>query len=386
MMLVSTLSYVDRNAIAILIPAIQKETGLTAQEYGWIVAAFSYAYMLGNPIWGILLDQWGVRSGMLAAVSGWTIASAAHALASGLWSFAALRTALGFFEGATFPGSLRAVVQSLAPAERNRGLALSYSGGSLGAILTPFLVTPIAVAYGWRAAFWATGIAGLLWLIWWSALSARPELRQPPSVEKSNAEPFRWRDPRVAAFIAIYAMGAMPLGFILYMSSLYLSAVHSLDQAALGAVLWIPPLGWECGYFFWGWLVDRWVRAGRPTSQVCARIFATGVVLSLAFALAGHLPGLSAFLFALFVEMFLMGAFIVGGVAFATGVFGNQRAGLIAGLGAGSFSAVTALTAPLFGAMLDARRFHEVFYVASLFPAAGYLAWRALRGEAPTRC
>lgn len=381
MMLVSTLSYVDRNAIAVLIPTIQKETGLTAQQYGWIVAAFSYAYMLGNPLWGILLDRLGVRLGMLAAVGGWTVSSAAHALAGGLWSFAILRTALGFFEGATFPGALRTVVQSLAPAERNRGLALSYSGGSLGAILTPFIVTPIALAFGWRAAFWATGIVGVLWLLWWAVISRTETLQGVPAEEKHDGEDFRWLDPKVTAFIAIYAMGAMPIGFILYMSSIYLTRVFGLTQADLGKVLWIPPLGWECGYFFWGWLIDRWVRAGIPSGAACARAFGAGLFLSLPLAFAGHIANPAIFLFLLFLEMFVTGAFIVGGIAYATGVFGNRRSGLIAGLGAGSFSAVTALTAPLFGAMFDAERFRDSFYVAALFPVAGYFLWRALRGR-----
>lgn len=382
MLLVSTLSYVDRNAIAVLIPTIQKETGLSAQQYGWIVAAFSYAYMAGNPLWGILLDRWGVRVGMLVAVTGWTLASAAHALAGGLWSFALLRTALGFFEGATFPGSLRTVVQTLAPAERNRGLALSYSGGSLGAILTPFLVTPIALAFGWRAAFWATGIAGVVWLLWWARLSRHASLRGLPAEEAHAGDSFRWRDPKVFAFIAIYAMGAMPLGFILYMSSIYLTRVFAFTQADLGKVLWIPPLGWECGYFFWGWLIDLWVRRGVPTGEACARAFAAGLVFSIPLAFAGHLHRPAAFLFLLFLAMFVTGAFIVGGIAYATGVFGNRRSGLIAGLGAGSFSALTALTAPLFGAFFDAGLFPQSFYFAALFPLAGYALWRALDRQA----
>ncbi len=384
MLLVSTLSYVDRNAIAVLIPTIQKETGLSAQQYGWIVAAFSYAYMIGNPVWGMLLDRMGVRRGMLAAVSGWTLASTAHALAGGLWSFAILRTALGFFEGATFPGALRTVVQSLAPAERNRGLALSYSGGSLGAILTPFIVTPIALAFGWRAAFWATGIAGIAWLMWWAAISRSESLRGLPAEEIHDGEGFRWLDPRVTAFIAIYAMGSMPIGFILYMSSIYLTRVFGMTQAELGKVLWIPPLGWECGYFFWGWLIDRWVRAGVPTATACARAFGAGVLLGLPMSMAGHLGSPAPFLFSLFLQMFVTGAFIVGGIAYATGVFGNRRSGLIAGLGAGSFSAVTALTAPVFGALFDASRFRESFYVAALFPVAGYAIWRSLRGRSVT--
>ena len=375
MMLVSTISYIDRNAIAILIPTIQAETGITGREYGWIVAAFSYAYMLGNPVWGILLDRVGVRSGMTLAVAGWSLASALHAMAGGLFSFGFLRTALGFCEGATFPGSLRTVMQTLQPERRSRGIALSYSGGSLGAILTPFIVTPIAIAYGWRSAFWMTGLAGLLWIVWWWTLCTRSDLKQRPQIDVGG---FIWKDHRVAAFIAIYAMGALPLGFILYMAGLYLSQVFHLSQKALGGLLWIPPAGWECGYFFWGWWIDRLVKRGMPVDQACRRAFSIALVFSLPLAFAPAITDLRLFMLELFIAMFVTGSFIVGGIAYATNAFGNGRAGLIAGLGAGSFSACTALCAPVFGGFFDDRNYAYAFWLASAFPVIGYTIWMGL--------
>ncbi|MFN8687751.1 MAG: MFS transporter [Acidobacteriota bacterium] len=378
MMLVSTISYVDRNAIAVLIPTIQKETGLTGRDYGWIVAAFSYAYMLGNPLWGMLLDRLGVRVGMTLAVAGWSVASALHGLAGGLLGFGLLRTALGFCEGATFPGALRTVMQTLDPVRRSRGIALSYSGGSLGAILTPFLVTPLALAYGWRMAFWLTGIGGAVWLIWWWGLCGRPDLKGRPEMVDQE---FVWRDRRVFAFIFVYAMGSVPLGFILYMAGLYLTQVYGLSQGDLGKVLWIPPAGWECGYFFWGWWIDRMVKDGLAVDAACRRAFRIGFVLSLLLGLAPGIGDVRLFLVELFLAMFTTGSFIVGGIAYATSAFGTGRAGLIAGLGAGSFSALTAMLAPVFGGMMDDRTYGVAFALAAAFPATGYLLWLWLKGE-----
>lgn len=377
-MLVSTISYVDRNAIAVLIPSIQAETGLTAQQYGWIVAAFSYAYMLGNPLWGALLDRLGVRNGMTIAVAGWTVASALHAIAGGPWSFALLRTGLGFCEGATFPGALRTVMQTLTPERRSRGIALSYSGGSLGAILTPFIVTPIALAYGWRTAFWCTGLAGVVWLVWWWKLCRRPDLAMRPEV---HATAFDWKDRRVIAFISSYSLGAVPLGFILYMSGIYLTKVFGQTQADLGKLLWIPPMGWECGYFFWGWWIDRLVKHGTPVDIACRRAFTIGVLFSLFFGFAPGITNLPLFMAELFLAMFMTGSFIVGSIAYATNAFGNGRAGLIAGLGAGSFSALTALTAPVFGGFFDQQNYAWAFWVATVAPVLGFVIWMVLRAE-----
>src|SRR5450432_3436554 len=99
MMLVSVISYIDRNTLALLAPTILKDIGLTNEQYGFIIAAFSVAYCIGNPVWGRILDRFGVHSGMAASVTLWTLASVSHVFAGGMTGFAVARAALGFGEG-----------------------------------------------------------------------------------------------------------------------------------------------------------------------------------------------------------------------------------------------------------------------------------------------
>ena len=221
MLLVSFISYVDRNTLALLAPTILEETGLSAEQYGFIISAFSIAYMIGNPLWGRLLDQWGLKRGMNVAVSLWTMASAAHALVGGFLGFATARAALGFGEGATFPGGLRAAMQTLPASKRSRGIAVAYSGGSLGAIITPIIITPIALIWGWRAAFLFTGLIGLCWLLLWFFVSRRPDVSQSPAVSETKAAggDMRFNDPRIWSFGVLYAGGALPIAFVIYGAS-----------------------------------------------------------------------------------------------------------------------------------------------------------------------
>ena len=256
MLAVSLISYIDRNTLAILAPTILKETGLSGQQYGFIISAFSIAYMVANPVWGRILDRFGLRAGMSGAVACWTVASVAHAFAGGLWSFAAARAALGFGEGATFPGGLRTVVQTLPAEKRGRGLAVAYSGGSLGAVVAPLIVTPVFQLWGWRAAFWFTGLIGAAWLLLWMVVSRRPDIRKPPVAAAARTPGPRAGDRALWAYLCAYGLGALPLGFVLYAAALYLANPLGCSQAFIGKVLWIPPLGWEAGYFFWGWMAD----------------------------------------------------------------------------------------------------------------------------------
>jgi MFS transporter, ACS family, aldohexuronate transporter len=378
MMLVSLISYIDRNTLAILSPTILDESHLTDAQYGWIISAFSIAYMIANPLWGRLLDRFGLWVGMLAAVGIWTLASASHALAVGLLSFAAARMVLGFGEGATFPGGLRAATQTLPPDRRARGIALAYSGGSLGAVLTPIIVTPIALAFGWRAAFLMTGLFGAVWLVLWWLIRDEPGLRDAAPAEAGPR--IAVGDRRLWAFIIFYATGALPLAFVLYAAPIYLHQARGLGQAALGRLLWIPPLGWEVGYFFWGWLTDRLTRTRAPLS-VHRALGVTLAGASTLLAATPSLPKVPLVMCELFVAMFVAAGFVIVGIAYATHVFSTRQSGFIAGLGAGSWSAVVAVAMPLFGHLFDARAYAPAFAVAALVPIAGTAVWLAIAGR-----
>jgi len=175
-MLCSWLSYVDRQVLAVLSPMILRDTRLSVEAYAEAVSAFSFAYMIANPVWGSILDRIGLRIGMLIAVGVWTAASVSHAWVGGLVGFATARAVLGFGEGATFPGGLRTAADSLPADRRSRGMAIAYSGSTLGAIVTPLLVTPVALAYGWRPAFLITGALGAMWLAAWGTVARPPWL------------------------------------------------------------------------------------------------------------------------------------------------------------------------------------------------------------------
>jgi ACS family hexuronate transporter-like MFS transporter len=382
MTLMSLLSYVDRNTLALLAPTILAETGLTNEQYGWIISAFSVCYTLANPVWGRWLDKFGLRIGLLASVAFWTVASVGHAFAKGFWSFAAARAALGFGEGATFPGALRTVVQTLPLEVRARGIAVAYGGGSLGAILTPVIVTPVAAAWGWRGAFWFTGIIGAVWLMLWLMVSRNEAIgKQPASVHHGQRqEPPSFRDKRLWSFIFAYAFGALPLGFILYSAALYLKALGK-SQVEIGRVLWIPPLGWEIGYFFWGWLSDRWLRAFGHNVRTYRALFTAMVLLSLPLALTSGIRSFPLLMIQMFFAMFMSASFIIVGVSYGIHMFTQANSAFVAGLGAGSWSALVALVMPLIGWLFDRRMYTEAFVVSTAFPVLGYAVWTWMNSE-----
>ena len=376
MMLVTTLSYIDRNTLSLLAPTILRDTGLSNAQYGFMISAFSITYMLGNPLWGRIVDRVGVRMSMTTAVSLWTLASVSHAFAAGFRGFMVARAALGFGEAASFPGAARAATQTLPPATRMRGIGIAYSGASLGAIVTPIIVTPLAAACGWRAGFWFTGAIGALWIALWSLVSRRRDLARPTAIRESYTRP-RWHDTQLWAFIGAYALGASPTAFVFYVAPIYLSEALHKSQLEIGHVLWIPPLGSEIGFFFWGWVMDRLVGRGFSLPAL-RRQFLVLMLLSLPLAAVPHIGSYWITVAMLSLAMFVVAGFVTSALAYATWHYSIMHSGFLAGVGSGTWSAVVALIMPVVGRLFDLHRYNAAFALATLLPVAGYVVWRTL--------
>ena len=370
MMACSWLSYMDRQILAVLAPTILSDTGLNVQTYGEIVSVFSIAYMFANPLWGAVLDFVGLRIGMTAAVTIWTVASTAHAWMGGFFGFAAARGVLGVGEGGTFPGGFRTAMESLPPDKQARGIAVAYSGGSLGAIIAPLLVVPVAAAFGWRTAFLITGVLGVLWLVLWLTVSRPPYLSahtQRPA-RMASLNPF---ERRFWALVTSYSLGSIAIGPVLYLSPLYLSRVMHLSQSDLGKVLWIPPLGWELGYFAWGWVFDRFAAdKDRPTF-----LFVLLAILALPFAFTSHATSSVMVLMLLFWSMFVTGGFQMLGLRTGARAYASDRMASVAGVASGAWAAEAAFILPLTGRWFDQQRFDLIFGLVALAPLFGVGLW-----------
>ncbi len=175
------------------------------------------------------------------------------------------------------------------------------------------------------------------------------------------------------AFAAMYALGGLPLGFVLYFAPIHLGRVLGYSLSTLGHVLWVPPLGWEVGYFFWGWVLDRSAGARRYGSML--RLLA---VLGLPFALAPLTHSLVALLALMFGAMFVSAGCVIVSLSEITDRHTTRHGAYLAGIGAGSWAALMVPATPLFGKLYDVGHFGVGYALAAVCPACGWLVWRQL--------
>ena len=381
MALCSWLAFVDRQVLTILAPTIIRDTGLTAQNFTDASAFFFLAYTLGNPVWGSVLDYFGLRVGMLLAVAVWTGASIAHAWMGTFAGFAVARLVLGLGEGATFPGGLRTAVETLPASLRARGIALSFSGGTIGAVMMPLLLGPLAIRYGWRAAFITTGALGLTWMVIWALIARPPFLpRNPPKPLKLSWPNFAER--RVWALIFSYALPAISPGPVLTILSLYLNGRLGLTQAEVNQLAWIPPLTWGVGYFFWGWAADRYAANNRrPIGW-----FAFFSLMSLTLGFTTWTTSVPLAMALVSLSTFIGGGFQMVALKVGSFSFPREQAAMMTGIASGSWSLVNFILLRYgIGAWtgwINNQQWEEIFWLIAVLPSVGIALWFVLsRGD-----
>jgi len=346
----TAINYIDRQMIGVLKPTLVAEFGWTETDFAAIVFWFQVAYAIGYIGFGRIVDVIGARLGYAVAIAIWTAGHMAHGLATGVTSFAAARFGLGIGESGNFPAGIKAVTDWFPQRERAFAIGLFNAGANVGAIITPLLVPALVLWFGWREAFYITGIFGLVWLAAWWAIYRHPTEHKSVSagelawIQQDPADPVEkigWAKLLTVRETWAYALGKFLIDpiwwFFLFWLPGYLFERYHLDLKSFGIPLAAIYLVSHMGSVAGGWLSSRLMRAGytanvarKVTMLVCAFavlpvLFAeslTSVWMAVAvigIATAAH-QAFSANLYALPADMFPRGA--VGSVIGIGGTVG----------------------------------------------------------------
>ena len=276
----TAINYVDRQMIGVLKPTLSADLHWSEADFATIVFWFQLAYAIGYISFGRIVDSVGAKLGYTIAIVIWTISHMAHGLATSVTTFAAARFGLGVGESGNFPAGIRAVTDWFPQRERALAIGIFNAGANVGAIVTPLLVPWLVLAFSWRAAFYATGLFGIVWLIAWRMIYRHPrENLSLTSAERAWIEqdaadpvvPIAWsRLIRVRETWA-YAMGKFFIDpiwwFFLFWLPGYLYERYHLDLKTFGLPLAAVYLISDVGSIAGGWMSSRLLMAGYSANR-----------------------------------------------------------------------------------------------------------------------
>ncbi len=355
------LNLVDRQIISILKPVISADLHWSDNDYGSLAAWFQGSAAVAFLFTGTIVDRLGVKWANPVGVAAWSVAALLHGWASGFGQFIVCRVALGATEAMGTPAGVKTIAVIFPPRLRSVGFGLSNAIGSVGAVVTPLLIPAFAVAWGWRGAFVAAGLAGLVWAATWLLATRGLPFDAEATDLSERIAPAAYgpilRERRTWAIAVAKVLSDSTWWLMLFWMPDFFHRQFGLSGTALGPPLAIAYAGATVGSLLGGtissallgrgWSVNRVRKTVMLVSALCVvpislalHIGTYGAVVALmALALAGH-QGFSTSLFGLIADVTpydkvgrvtSFGAFCgnLGGMAIA------KIAGLVLGAGLG---------------------------------------------------
>ena len=290
----TTINYLDRILLGLLLPAIRQETGITDQEYGYVTGAFQLAYTVGFLIAGKYIDRVGTRRGYAVALTWWSVAAGLHALSAGWVSLGGWRALLGLGEAGNFPAAIKGVAEWFPRKDRAFATGIFNAGSNVASMVGPPIMVAINERYGWRSCFLLTAALGAIWLVFWLTMYHTPEthpkvgaaelayVRSDAAAEASEPT-LTWS--QVLGFrqtwgFAIAKFLTDPVWwFYLYWVPPYLFDVRGMDLNQIGWMLPVIYLMADFGSVGGGWLSGFLMKRGWPNGK--ARKAAMGLCAGL---------------------------------------------------------------------------------------------------------
>ena len=136
----AVLGYLTRNTVAAAAPTLMEELHISTQQYSYIIAAYSAAYTVMQPVAGYVLDVLGTKIGYAFFAIAWAVFCGSTALAGSWGGLALARGAVGAAEAAMIPAGLKASSEWFPAKERSIAVGYFNVGSSIGAMIAPPLV------------------------------------------------------------------------------------------------------------------------------------------------------------------------------------------------------------------------------------------------------
>ncbi len=279
----------DRSSLSVAAPVIMKEFQIDAATMGIALSAFFWTYVLCNLPAGNLADRYGPKTVLGWSAAIWSIFSAVTGLARNISHIVVARLGVGLGEAGAFPSTAKIVASNFPSSERGTAIGTYSSGVRLGMAVTPVLMAFLIQRWGWRVAFFVTGIGSLSWCACWYFGFKDLSRTEPKDGAPKPVTKIPWKDVLtsraiVGIIIVKFTQDFLQWMFLAWVPS-YLVMERGFSIIKMGIYGSLP---WIAGFvaqpligYLSDWLIKRgWsINRARKSIQVGLQIVSATVII-----------------------------------------------------------------------------------------------------------
>ena len=354
--------FVSRTNITVAGRYMRDEFGFSQGTLGSIFGAFLFGYAFALVPSGWCADRFGPRRVLLAATSLWaTITLLTGVLRTEVFGIplnsggvlTVSRFLLGVSQACAFPAFARATANWMRRDERAKTMGLVQAASVLGGAVTPLIVQPLVMLWGWRESFFATGALTLVVALAWSRMatdapvsreelesisSPRSELHREP-VDRTWILQMLSSQNTYALCLSQFCFGVAGFVFFSWFYTYLVEQRHVSGEHA-ARIQCAAYLAMAIGATLGGWLCDRaarhlgrrWGRRSVPllalvlagTCGIAAPMIPDTALAGLVFAMAaGLLYAAAPCFWSVVIDVTRQGAGLLGGLQNGAGWLGS---------------------------------------------------------------
>lgn len=175
-------NFADKVIVGLAGVPIMTELKLSPEQFGFLGSAFFFLFAISGLLVGLIANKRPTRWILLSLALVWALVQ--FPMLNGEAGFTTLlicRIILGAGEGPAFAVAVHALYKWFPDEKRALPTAILSQGSAIGVIVAVPALNWVIVHYGWRWAFGALGLVGLMWALAWLMLG-----REGPLVDETR--------------------------------------------------------------------------------------------------------------------------------------------------------------------------------------------------------
>lgn len=270
-----SINYMDRAAIGVVAPFIQKSFTLSPSQLGLAFSTFFIGYAVFAFVGGQLADRFGPVRTYVWAATCWSVLCGLTGFVAGYVQLLIVRTLFGFAEGPMNSTTNRTISNWFPRRETARAVGFTFSGQTFGSAIAAPIVAFIAINTSWRVSFVILAVFGLIWVVAWRLLvtdlpqnnprvskdellfleNSREPAAEPPGGVYPSLVTYLKRASTLSLGLGMFAVNYTLYIFISWLPTYLTDALH-MPAAQMAIVASIPWMAGLVGYLGGGLTSD----------------------------------------------------------------------------------------------------------------------------------